>query len=150
MNKAMEAALEQCLEHLYAPSANCSCHISPPCNDCVDYAGIRDAIRDAKAALSQQPAQPIDKSAHDENEWANAQAICDLPLVDEAIRALLLDQTGDNATMIVREVLRAMSAQQSNYAPKSFGTIGHTAIRPSGSKITTARNKAKKQRRKSK
>jgi hypothetical protein len=66
-----------------------------------------------KAALSQQPAQPIDKSAHDENEWANAQAICDLPLVEEAIRALLLDQTGDNATMIVREVLRAMPAQPS-------------------------------------
>jgi hypothetical protein len=57
MNEAMKAALEQCLEHLYAPNANCSCHISPPCNDCVDYAGIRDAIRDAKAALSQQQAQ---------------------------------------------------------------------------------------------
>jgi hypothetical protein len=55
MSKAMEAALEQCLEHLYAPSANCSCNISPPCNDCVDYSGIREAIRDAKAALSQQP-----------------------------------------------------------------------------------------------
>jgi hypothetical protein len=63
MNKTMEAALEQCLEHLYAPSANCSCHISPPCTDCVDYAGIRGAIRDAKSAISQQPAQPTVKES---------------------------------------------------------------------------------------
>jgi hypothetical protein len=44
-------------------------------------------------------------------EWANAQAICDLPAVDEAIRGLLSDQTGDNATMLVREVLRVKPTQ---------------------------------------
>ena len=26
------------------PNANCSCHISPPCNDCVDHAGTRELI----------------------------------------------------------------------------------------------------------
>jgi hypothetical protein len=53
-------------------------------------------------------------------------------------------------TLLASAIMCAMSAQSANYAPKSFGTIGHTAIRPSGSKITTARNKAKKQRRKAK
>jgi hypothetical protein len=52
--------------------------------------------------------------------------------------------------LLFAAIALAMSAQSANYAPKSFGTIGHTSIRPSGSKITTTRNKAKKQRRKSK
>ena len=26
------------------PNANCSCHISPPCNDCVDHGGTRELI----------------------------------------------------------------------------------------------------------
>lgn len=44
-------ALERCLEELYAPEAGCSCHISPPCADCVDYASIREAQAIARAAL---------------------------------------------------------------------------------------------------
>ena len=36
------------------PSANCSCHISPPCNDCVEWA----AIREAKAEWSNAKGQP--------------------------------------------------------------------------------------------
>lgn len=31
------------------PERNCSCHIAPPCSDCVEYEGLRDAIRDAEA-----------------------------------------------------------------------------------------------------
>jgi hypothetical protein len=27
---------------LEAPDSNCSCHISPPCSDCVDYGDIRE------------------------------------------------------------------------------------------------------------
>lgn len=49
-------ALEACLGELYAPEAGCSCHISPPCNDCVDYASIRDAIDLALAALAKAKA----------------------------------------------------------------------------------------------
>jgi hypothetical protein len=70
MTEKMKAALEQCLEQLYAPNANCSCHISPPCKDCVDYAGIRDAIRDAKDSLSQQPASEIPKSEIEDMAFA--------------------------------------------------------------------------------
>lgn len=34
------------------PDAHCSCHLSPPCSDCVDYGYLREAIRDFKAALA--------------------------------------------------------------------------------------------------
>ena len=47
----MREALEACLEELYAPEASCSCHISPPCGDCVDYASVREAIALARQAL---------------------------------------------------------------------------------------------------
>ena len=33
------------------PDANCSCHLAAPCSDCVNYAGGRDAISDAHAAM---------------------------------------------------------------------------------------------------
>ena len=52
-------------------------------------------------------------SGHTAAEWAEwkiAQALCDLPAVNEAIRDFVTEQTGDNATMIVREVIRAISA----------------------------------------
>lgn len=34
------------------PDRNCSCHISPPCGDCVDYSGLREALSDMRAALA--------------------------------------------------------------------------------------------------
>lgn len=30
------------------PSPSCSCHLSPPCNDCADFGGIRETIEVAK------------------------------------------------------------------------------------------------------
>ena len=46
-------ALEQLLENTeIPPDRNCSCHISPPCGDCVDFSSIRGAIEDAKAAIA--------------------------------------------------------------------------------------------------
>ena len=45
-------------------------------------------------------------------EWQEAQRICDLPAVHEVIQGFADDQTGDNATMAVREVMRAIAAQQ--------------------------------------
>ncbi len=35
------------------PEANCSCHRSPPCNDCVDYSCAREAFASARAALKE-------------------------------------------------------------------------------------------------
>ena len=41
------------------------------------------------------------------DEWNEAQRICDLPGVDEALRNFGDDPTGDNATCVVRAALRA-------------------------------------------
>lgn len=30
-------------ENIYPPDSNCSCHISPPCSDCVENGGAREA-----------------------------------------------------------------------------------------------------------
>jgi hypothetical protein len=34
------------------PDKNCSCHISPPCNDCVDHSGWRDAFDFANSSIA--------------------------------------------------------------------------------------------------
>ena len=34
------------------PEANCSCHICPPCRDCVDYEELREAYRYVRAAIA--------------------------------------------------------------------------------------------------
>lgn len=48
------AALELLLERMdLPPDQNCSCHISPPCNDCADYGGIREAIKWAERELAE-------------------------------------------------------------------------------------------------
>jgi len=41
--------LLECIER--PPEANCSCHISPPCNDCVNYSSLREAIANCEEAL---------------------------------------------------------------------------------------------------
>lgn len=52
-NQAMLFALEHLVEMTgEPPDRNCSCHISPPCNDCVDYSGWRDAFEYARAAIA--------------------------------------------------------------------------------------------------
>lgn len=45
-------ALSECVDNMYAPDRNCSCHISPPCSDCVDHSGTREALEDAHAAIA--------------------------------------------------------------------------------------------------
>jgi len=37
------------------PDANCSCHISPPCNDCVEWAAIREAKTEWNQAKETKP-----------------------------------------------------------------------------------------------
>lgn len=46
---ALELMLERCPE---PPDPNCSCFISPPCNDCVEHAGEREAFEFARAQLA--------------------------------------------------------------------------------------------------
>jgi hypothetical protein len=46
-------ALEDLIDKDTTPEPNCSCCISPPCNDCVDFAGIRETIENGKDALKE-------------------------------------------------------------------------------------------------
>ena len=43
--------LIQCLD-AYLPEKNCSCHVAPPCGDCVDYSYDRGVIEDAKQTIA--------------------------------------------------------------------------------------------------
>ncbi len=45
------------------------------------------------------------------DEWTEAQRISDLPEVQELLQGFSDDPTGDNATMVVREVMRIMNAK---------------------------------------
>lgn len=45
-----------------------------------------------------------------QDEWIECLRIADLPAVDECIQGFADDRTGDNAVMIVREVMRAVNA----------------------------------------
>lgn len=50
---SLAAALERLLEVTDTPpERNCSCHLAPPCGDCTDWGGLREAIEEAKAALA--------------------------------------------------------------------------------------------------
>lgn len=50
--KSLEVLLDCADDELYAPERNCSCHISPPCNDCVNHGGVRGLKENIKAALA--------------------------------------------------------------------------------------------------
>jgi len=42
------------------PEQNCSCHISPPCNDCVENSWKRELVKDSRAALAApSPEEPL-------------------------------------------------------------------------------------------
>ena len=65
LNNTMRSALETLLEFQSVPDKNCSCHISPPCSDCTEFAALREAIEDAKIAVGQKmpPVCPTDSLA---------------------------------------------------------------------------------------
>jgi hypothetical protein len=52
-----EAELRELLSHAMEviappPERNCSCHISPPCSDCVEWDGLREWFERANALLA--------------------------------------------------------------------------------------------------
>lgn len=47
-------ALQDFLEHMeQPPEANCRCHLSPPCNDCVEHGHMRELFKNGWAAVKQ-------------------------------------------------------------------------------------------------
>jgi hypothetical protein len=51
--KQLGDALEGFIENDDTPEANCSCHITPPCEDCVEYAQQRELLSNATEALAE-------------------------------------------------------------------------------------------------
>lgn len=50
-----KAVLENLLEVVdEPPERNCSCHIAPPCNYCVNWSGLREALSDARTAAKRE------------------------------------------------------------------------------------------------
>lgn len=43
-----KGTLEEVADNTYVPEANCSCHISPPCSDCVENGAIRENINEIR------------------------------------------------------------------------------------------------------
>lgn len=51
--KLASLALSEGVEYVEEPpEKNCSCHLSPPCNDCVDHSAVREFCIDARKALA--------------------------------------------------------------------------------------------------
>ena len=51
-------ALEYIIECVPCPERNCSCHIAPPCSDCVENGALREALDDARAVVAKARSQP--------------------------------------------------------------------------------------------
>ena len=53
--KAELALAKELLDRWYndsdIPDSNCSCHISPPCGDCVNWGGLRETASETKKLL---------------------------------------------------------------------------------------------------
>lgn len=53
--KLVRGLLRDLLDNMpYIPQPNCSCHLVPPCSDCVEYGGIREAIAAAESELEKE------------------------------------------------------------------------------------------------
>ena len=52
--RRLEACIEEFLDHTEVPDANCSCHLGPPCRDCVEYGSIREVRALANALLKER------------------------------------------------------------------------------------------------
>lgn len=51
--KLASLALSEGVEYVEEPpEKNCSCHLAPPCNDCVDHSAVREFFIDARKALA--------------------------------------------------------------------------------------------------
>ena len=51
--KLASLALSEGVEYVEEPpEKNCTCHLSPPCNDCVDHSAVREFFIDARKAIA--------------------------------------------------------------------------------------------------
>lgn len=49
----LSSLLQWFVDESPVPEANCTCHINPPCADCVQFSAMRETIEDATAAIQE-------------------------------------------------------------------------------------------------
>lgn len=53
VNQQLFSALQLFIDTVEEPpEANCSCHIAPPCGDCINYSQLREAFEEGRAAIA--------------------------------------------------------------------------------------------------
>ncbi len=81
---SLRAALSQVLEATdEPPPRNCSCHLAPPCSDCVEWGWLREAREGAMEALK----QPLSATITDTSPRATAWMAAHLRLIADAMEA---------------------------------------------------------------
>jgi hypothetical protein len=106
------------------PDKNCSCHIAPPCSDCVDYSGVRYAIEQANktiTAIKEALAQPEQEPVVWGTDWGRAG---DIPCVS-IIKRL---PNGGIQVLAVEYAPYSYTTPPQRTEPESVqqvGTIGH-------------------------
>jgi hypothetical protein len=74
-NAALVVALEDLMEATgRPPERNCSCHISPPCPDCIDYWDWREALENADSARA------LAKATEDQAGPTTGRTSCNTPV----------------------------------------------------------------------
>ena len=52
LERRLAVALQYLIEQVEVPEKHCSCHINPPCSDCVDNGALRIAVDEGKALVA--------------------------------------------------------------------------------------------------
>jgi hypothetical protein len=98
-NAALVVALEDLMEATgEPPDRNCSCHISPPCPDCIDYSGWREALENANSALALAKATEDQAGPTTGRTSCNTPVFQNLPLNTPEASALKQAMLTDKAT----------------------------------------------------
>lgn len=58
-----EEALDELVAMLDIPEPNCSCHTNPPCSDCLNFGGQREAISNLRSSIKALATQALPPTA---------------------------------------------------------------------------------------
>lgn len=51
-SERLSATMEDMIDAIGVPDANCSCHLHPPCGDCVEYGHLRELIEHSRKLIA--------------------------------------------------------------------------------------------------
>jgi uncharacterized coiled-coil protein SlyX len=92
------------------PDRNCSCHISPPCSDCVEYSGLREALQQSRSALSSES----------DNQWLREKQAEALDAASVQLLGYHKGCSGKAQDVVMAEnKLRQIASELRNQSPES-------------------------------